>query len=535
MTKIDKSVRVRFAPSPTGMLHIGGARTAIDNWAYAKATGGKFILRIEDTDLQRSTEENTQIILRALSWLGLDWDEGPITGGDYGPYFQTKRLDSYKKALQYLWENDACYPCFCSKEELEKKKELAIKEQGGYNGYDKTCRKISRKEAIKRMESGEAYVWRLKVPENHKPIEFDDEVYGHMTFPAEVMDDLVLTRGKDNIPTYNFAVVCDDSAMGITHVVRGDDHLSNTPRQILIYEALNKPIPKFAHLSMILGNDGKKLSKRHGSTSVEEYKERGYLPEAVVNFLALLGWSLDDKTTIIPKKILTKEFDLNRITRKDAIFDETKLDWMNGCYIRDMGSEKLAKISKEWFAKAKVLGESESEAGTRTIPSLTKDEIKKQSLVIKKYDKNMLHDAIKWVDDNFETYKKVCPLIIERLVRLDEIPQKLSFMFWGKNIVFDEKSLTKALQKEGQKAKLVLEKCLQIFNDEKNEWTCDNLQSKCQEKCLEMDMKPRLFFQAIRVAICGNLVSPPLFELIELMDKKDILARIKTAIRIAVN
>ena len=199
-----------------------------------------------------------------------------------------QRLDTYKEALQTLIDNDAAYPCFCTKEELDEKRKKAEKEEGGYSGYDRTCRNIAREEAQKRIDAGEPYVWRLKVPDNHPPIEFDDAVYGHMSFPADVMDDLVLTR-TDSVPTYNFAVVCDDSSMNITHVIRGDDHLSNTPRQILIYELLGRKVPTFAHLSMILGPDKKKLSKRHGSTSVEEYQERGYLPEALINFLALLG------------------------------------------------------------------------------------------------------------------------------------------------------------------------------------------------------------------------------------------------------
>ena len=429
MTKENKEVRVRFAPSPTGMLHIGGARTAVNNWAYARATGGKFVLRIEDTDLARSTEENTAIILRAMKWLGLDYDEGPEVEGPYGPYFQLQRLDLYKQAIDELWEKDAAYPCFCTKEEIDTKREKAIKEEGGYSGYDRTCRSIPRDEAQARMDAGEPFVWRLKVPLEHEPIEFDDAVYGHMSFPADVMDDLVLTRGEDNIPTYNFAVVIDDSAMKITHVVRGDDHLSNTPRQILIYEALDKPVPTFAHLSMILGPDGKKLSKRHGSTSVEEYQARGYLPEALVNFLALLGWSLDDKTTIIPKDVLCKEFDLSRVTRKDSVFDETKLDWMNGCYIRDMGPEKLAEISKEWFAKAVVQGKNEASQGSRIVESKTKEELKELDRQIKEFDEAQVEKEINFVDENFDMFKKVTPLIIERLERLDQIPGKLSFMF----------------------------------------------------------------------------------------------------------
>ena len=462
-----EEVRVRFAPSPTGMLHIGGARTAIDNWAYARATGGKFILRIEDTDPERSTEENTQIILRALTWLGLDWDEGP--------FFQMKRLDKYEAALNYLIEHDAAYPCFCTKEEIDAKRQA-----GNLSGYDRTCRDIPKDEAQKRIEAGESHVWRLKVPLEHAPIEFDDAVYGHMSFPADVMDDLVLVR-PDGVPTYNFAVVVDDSDMNITHVVRGDDHLSNTPRQILIYEALNKKIPKFAHLSMILGPDCKKLSKRHGSTSVEEYKERGYLPEALVNFLALLGWSLDDKTTIIPKDVLCKEFSLDRITKKDAIFDETKLDWMNGCYIREMGVDEFVKRARPWF------------------------------------------------DSVCDNAYKAAPLIIERISRFDEIPEKLGFLAWGPKLELDEKSNNKVLQKEGAKNALIA--CREVIATE--DWTCDALQTACQELCEKLDIKPRKLFQPLRVAITGNMVSPPLFESVELMKREDVLARIDEAIKLA--
>ena len=308
-----KPVRVRFAPSPTGKLHIGGARTAIYNWAFARATGGTFVLRIEDTDPERSTEENTQIILRALKWMGLDWDEGPEVGGPCGPYFQTQRTDTYEAALQKLIDAGAAYPCFCTKEELDAKREAAEKTEGGYAGYGRTCRAIPADEASARIAAGEPHVWRLKVPDDHGPVTFKDAVYGDMSFPIDVMDDMILRR-TDGTFTYNFAVVCDDVNMAITHVIRGDDHLSNTPRQVLIYEALGAEVPLFAHLSMILGPDGKKLSKRHGATNVEEYRDRGYLPDALVNFLALLGWSLDGETTIIPPAELCRTFSLDRIT-----------------------------------------------------------------------------------------------------------------------------------------------------------------------------------------------------------------------------
>jgi gltX_bact: glutamyl-tRNA synthetase len=257
-------VRVRFAPSPTGRLHVGGARTAIYNWAFARAMGGDFILRIEDTDPERSTEENVQVILNAMKWLGLDWDEGPEVGRPGRPYFQTQRTDTYAAALEQMKQRGSVYPCFCTKEELDAKRAAAEANEGGYAGYDRTCRDLDPAEAARRIEAGEPHVWRLRVPAERGAIEFDDAVYGHVSFPAEVMDDMIVVR-TDGSPTYNFAVVCDDANMGVTHVIRGDDHLSNTPRQILIYEALGFAVPTFAHLSMILGPDGKKLSKRHGA------------------------------------------------------------------------------------------------------------------------------------------------------------------------------------------------------------------------------------------------------------------------------
>lgn len=485
----NSNVRVRFAPSPTGMLHVGGARTAIFNWAFARAQGGEFILRIEDTDEARSTEENTQIILRAMRWLGLDWDEGPEVGGDAGPYFQTERMDTYKSALDKLIESGNAYPCFCTKQELAAKKDEAIAVEGGYSGYDGTCRNISVEEANERIESGEEHVWRLKVPKNHPDIEFDDAVYGHMQFPCDVMDDLIIVR-SDGMPTYNFAVVCDDSNMGITHVIRGDDHLSNTPRQILIYEALEKPIPIFAHLPMILGADGKKLSKRHGSTNVEEYRDRGYLPDCMVNFLALLGWSLDGETTIIPKSELANSFSLERINRKDCIFDETKLDWMNGAYIREMSVDEWANVALPWVQK---------------IPGAR--------------------------DVDVDFVKKLHLLVAERMVRFDELPEKLAYLFAGDKIELDEKSVNKVLLKENARADEALRICRDILADENNAWEFESLQEKCKEAGASADLKPKLLFQPIRVAITGNMVSPPLFESIELMNRETCVNRIEAVLK----
>ena len=492
----DKNVRVRFAPSPTGKLHIGGARTAIYNWAFARAMGGTFVLRIEDTDPERSTDENTQVILNAMKWMGLDWDEGPEVGGDCGPYFQMQRMDTYVAALEELKARDAVYPCFCSKEDLDAKRAAAEEAGDAYAGYDRTCRCLSHEEAQARIDAGEPHVWRLKVPENHGPIEFDDAVYGHMSFPADVMDDMILVR-TDGSPTYNFAVVCDDTNMRITHVIRGDDHLSNTPRQILIYEALGKEIPTFAHLSMILGPDGKKLSKRHGATSVEEYAERGYLPDAMVNFLALLGWSLDGETTLISRDLLCEKFGLDRITKKDAVFDETKLEWMNGQYIKSMGAAAWVKAAEPWLIEA---GATAEDIAARP-----------------------------------EWYEKLYPLVAERLTHLTDVAEKLSYLFWGSEVTFDEKSVTKTLLKEGCRADEALAACREILADEANPWQFDVLQDACRALCEPMEIKPKLMFQPLRVAVCGNMVSPPLFESIELMNRADVLARIDAALELIKN
>ncbi|MEE0519098.1 glutamate--tRNA ligase [Slackia sp.] len=459
------TVRVRFAPSPTGKLHIGGARTAIYNWAFARAMGGK-------------------IILSAMRWLGLDWDEGPEVGGEFGPYHQTERFDTYTAALETLKERGAVYPCFCTKEELDAKREAAGE---SYAGYDRTCRNLSAEEAQARIAAGEPHVWRLKVPENHGPIEFDDAVYGHMSFPADVMDDMILVR-TDGTPTYNFAVVCDDANMQITHVIRGDDHLSNTPRQILIYEALGLEAPTFAHLSMILGADGKKLSKRHGATSVEEYKAQGFLPDTMVNFLALLGWSLDGETTIISRDVLCEKFSLDRITKKDAVFDETKLEWMNGQYIKAMNPAQWVELSRPWLIEAGATAED--------------------------------------IDARPEWYAKLYPLLAERETSLTDAAEKLPYMFWGANVTLDEKSVNKVLKKEGARADEALRACRDILADESRAWECEGLQQACRDLCEPMEIKPKNMFQPLRVAVCGNMVSPPLFESIELMERADVLARI---------
>ena len=523
-----EKVRVRFAPSPTGRLHIGGARTAIFNWAFARATGGDFILRIEDTDPERSTKENVDVILNAMKWLGLTWDEGPEVGGEAGPYFQMQRMGTYAEALERLKERGAVYPCFCTKEELDAKREAAEKTEGGYAGYDRTCRDLDPEEAARRIAAGEAHTWRLKVPLDHGPIAFTDAVYGGVSFPADVMDDMILVR-TDGSPTYNFAVVCDDANMGITHVIRGDDHLSNTPRQILIYEALGLTPPTFAHLSMILGPDGKKLSKRHGATSVEEYRDRGYLSDAVVNFLALLGWSLDGETTIMSRETICSEFSLDRITKKDAIFDEIKLNWMNGVYIRETTPDEWVRASVPWLAQMVALGKSVP-VGANVVPTENPSDPNAPAPEPIIVSDETLAAAKAQVEGDLAWYERLYPLVVERLERLDQIPEKLAFLFWGANCRLDQKSVNKVLLKDGARADEAIAACRGVLADEANEWSAAVLEEKCRALSEPLDMKLKNLLQPLRVAVCGNMVSPPLFESIELMDRADVLARIDAVV-----
>lgn len=331
-------VRVRFAPSPTGNLHVGSARTAIFNWLFARRHGGRFVLRIEDTDATRSKDEYTQSILEGLRWLGMDWDEGPDAGGDCGPYFQSQRLGAYREAAERLVREGKAYLCFCSTErldEMRKQQEAA----GLQTRYDGLCRSVSQDDARRRAEQGERSVVRLRVDTN-QIVEWDDLCKGPIAITGELLDDLVLVK-SDGFPMYNFAVVVDDTGMRITHVVRGEDHISNTPKQILIYRALRLPEPRFGHIPMILGTDRSKLSKRHGATSVIEYEKAGFLPEAFFNFIALLGWSPPDEREIHTREELASLFNLDRVVSHGAIFDVEKLRWMNQQYIKGLSNEKL--------------------------------------------------------------------------------------------------------------------------------------------------------------------------------------------------
>src|SRR5277367_745207 len=337
IASLSSSPRLRFAPSPTGYLHVGGARTALFNWLYARHHGGTLVLRIEDTDLERSTAEMVEGILVGLRWLGIDWDEGP--------FFQTNRMELYRAAAGHLINSGHAYYCFCKKEQLEQQRSQGVAE--GRVTRD-ACRGLSREEAEQRVEGGEGAAIRFAVPEGGSTA-FDDAVFGRVEFANSEIEDFVLLR-SDGVPTYHLSVVVDDIDMRMTHVVRGADHLSNTPKQVMLYEALGKPLPVFAHLPLILGPDKTRLSKRHGATSVIAYKEEGIVPEAFRNFLALLGWTPPDSThEILHDRELIDLFDLSGIQKSNAIFDRGKLDWFNCAYLRATpAAQLLPLIEQEW-------------------------------------------------------------------------------------------------------------------------------------------------------------------------------------------
>jgi len=334
-------VRVRFAPSPTGYLHVGGARTALFNYLFARRHGGVFILRIEDTGRERSTKEAVDAIFEGLRWLGLQWDEGPGAPGEAGPYFQSERLALYAAAADRLLVEGMAYRCFCDPEALKQRRDAALA-RGEPPKYDRTCYRLPREESEARAARGEPHAIRFAMPEG--VTSWDDSVRDEVTFQNAILDDLVVLR-SDRHPTYNFAAVVDDSAMRISHVLRGDDHISNTPRQLQLYKALGLEPPRFAHVPMILGPDGTRLSKRHGATSVTEYRDAGFLPEAMVNFLALLGWAYDGEREIFTLEELTQVFSLDRISKNPAIFNHEKLEWMNGEYFRALPLAKRTDLA----------------------------------------------------------------------------------------------------------------------------------------------------------------------------------------------
>jgi glutamyl-tRNA synthetase/nondiscriminating glutamyl-tRNA synthetase len=384
----DPIFRVRFAPSPTGQLHVGNARTALFNWLLARGQGATFILRIEDTDFERSTRESERAILEDLRWLGLEWSEGVDAGGDHGPYRQSERLHIYRAHAVELLSRGHAYHCFCSPEQLDADRKAALAE-GRAPKYNGRCRAVTRDAARRRIEDGEKAVIRFRVREDRE-VAFDDLVRGVVAFSTDVIGDPVLLR-SDGVPAYNYAVVIDDALMAITHVIRGEDHISNTPRQILIYEAFGWRPPAFAHVSLVMGPDHTPLSKRHGATSVAEFRARGYLPEALTNYLALIGWSPGDGEELLPIDELAKRFRLEDVGHSAGVFDVEKLAWVNRHYLKVAQPERLTRLAVPHLQRAGWVAEPN--------------------------------------DRELEFLGSVVPLAAASVDRLDQIPARLSFLF----------------------------------------------------------------------------------------------------------
>lgn len=480
MTGDMQPVRVRFAPSPTGYLHVGGARTALFNWLFARHLGGVFVLRIEDTDRLRSSEESTGGILSSLRWLGLDWDEGPEVGGGYEPYFQMQRLPFYRAVVEQLLDQEKAYYCHCTQQELVARRKAA-RTEGRAPGYDRRCRSVSRRERAAFEAENRKPAVRFAMPLDGETI-VDDLIRGRVRFANEQLDDLVIMKA-DGIPTYNFAVVVDDILMKISHIIRADEHLANTPRQIRIYEALGSPVPRFAHVSMILGEDRTKLSKRHGAASLSDYRDSGYLPEAMFNFLALLGWAHDDKTEIMTRNQIIERFMLEKVSPAPAVFSKDKLDWMNGVYVRTLRPEDLATSLLPFLEKAGL--KTDKETVLRLVP-LIQERIK------------VLGDAVDLVDFFFQEEMAYDPRLLlgkkmeaadslDALKRVHEVLDRLP--------TFDEEILERTLR----------------------------------DLAKQLELKAGQLFGVIRVAVTGKKVAPPLFGTLSILGKERVLSRISKA------
>ncbi|MCH8008139.1 MAG: glutamate--tRNA ligase [Chloroflexi bacterium] len=479
------TVRVRFAPSPTGLPHVGGARTALFNWLLARSTGGQFILRIEDTDQARLVPEAVGAIEESLRWLGLDWDEGPDIGGPYGPYTQSERLEHYQTYARQLVEDGAAYECFCSSERLT---ELRTEQQKNKQPprYDNNCRDLE-KRAEQQALGGDPVV-RFKIPDGGTT-SFTDAVRGEVSFENSTIDDFVILK-SDGFPTAHLAHVTDDHLMEISHVMRGEEWVSSTPRQILLYQALGWEPPMFVHMSVILGPDKAKLSKRHGALSVLQYRDDGYLPEAMFNFLGLIGWSLDDHTVIISRDEFVEHFALERMGKNPAVFDMEKLTWMNGVYLRDLPEERLA------------------------------------GLIAERLESDLPESASRPVDN--ETVRALVPLVRERIKRLDEVAEMVEGFFTHELNYSAADLLGKRLKKTPDLANAALtkanERCGEIGS-----WHADEIEQAMRTLAEDLEMKPGDLFMLLRVACTGRTVSPPLFESMEILGRERCLSRIETA------
>lgn len=478
------SVRVRFAPSPTGHIHVGNVRTALFNYLFAKGSNGKIVLRIEDTDLERSSLESENLIYEDLAWLGLEFDESPKIGGEFGPYRQTERFDIYKKCTEELLEKGYAYKCFCSKEDLDTEREKAQNEGKAYL-YSKKCANLSKSEIEDLEKSGKKPSIRFRA---FKPtVLVKDLIHGDINFNTNAFGDFIIVR-PDGTPIYNYVVVIDDAMMKISHVVRGDDHLSNTPKQALIYEALGYETPTFAHIPMILGPDHSKLSKRHGNTSVEQFRSSGYLPEAMINYMALLSWSSGDEKELFTKDELISKFSLSRVSKSAAVFDFDKLDWMNGQYIRQKSGDELYDLC---------------------LPFLLESNLSNKS----------------FFENNKEVVTSMILSIKDNLVKLSEVNNHIEVYFKRALDFTDEAKEIVALESTKPVLNAFLEKISKFTS-----LSIDDYKSIMKEIQKEVGVKGKPLYMAIRIGVTGATKGPEMDSIATLLPVEELTERIKEAL-----
>jgi glutamyl-tRNA synthetase len=491
------TIRVRYAPSPTGEPHLGNLRTALFDWLFARRHGGAFIVRIEDTDQERLVPGAVKSILESLAWLGLDWDEGPegVEGGSrgpLGPYYQSQRLHHYHAAIQELLAKRAVYRCFCPPQRLSELRQRQQQEKRP-PGYDGLCRDLAPAEAGRRLDAGEPSVVRLRMPREGVAV-FDDVVRGRVEWENRLLDDMVLLK-SDGFPTYHLANVVDDHLMQISHVIRGEEWVPSTPRHMVLYQALGWDQPVFVHISTILGPDRARLSKRHGAKPVLAYRDEGYLSDALVNFLALMGWSLDDKTELISREELMAHFALERLTSAPAIFDREKLTWMNGVYLRRLPTPELAD---------RLLPFLERPASQGGLPDL----------VPRPLDRDYL--------------ERVVPLVQERLKTLADDPKPLLAFCFQETLAYDSKLLVqKGMDAAGTRRSL--EVALARL-EPTTPWDAATLEGILRPLAEELALKTGQLFGVLRVAVTGQTVSPPLFQTMEVLGRERCLARLRAAV-----
>jgi glutamyl-tRNA synthetase len=481
--------RVRFAPSPTGYLHVGGARTALFNWLLARHHGGVFVLRIEDTDAERSSVEMIEGILDGLRWLGLDWDEGPKIGGPYAPYFQSERLDRHRRMAEQLVAGGHAYYCYCTAEQLKAKRDAAAAQDAAWR-YDRTCAALPADEIAARERDRTPRAIRFRVP--GQAMRFDDLVHGPIEFDGANIEDFVILR-SDGHPTYHLSVVSDDVEMAITHVVRGDDHISNTPKQILLYQAVGAEVPRFAHVPLILGPDKKRLSKRHGATSVMEYARAGYLPEAMTNFLALLGWSPGSgDRELFTRAELVEAFAIEGISGGNAVFNAEKLDWFNQQHIMRLAPDELAARLKPWFEEAGI------------------------------WSADYLGDRHAW-------FFAVLELLKPRAKRLGDFVAAGRFFFTDR-VEYDDAAVAAHLHAAGAGARL---SALDAKLARLETFDPASIEGAVRGVAEESGVKAASLIHAVRVAITGKTVSPGLFEVVALVGRERAHERLRAAARLA--